>query len=206
MVAVPRWQTTGSPAITLIVVLGSLAFFLVPELTFWTVYDRVQLLHGDIWRLITGHLVHFSWSHLVFNLGVFAVAGYLLERRHRDAYLWLIILTTLTSSLYFLLFIPDMTRYGGLSGLVSAMVVYLSLSEIRAKVGPYYIWVLILVLFLFKVGYEVFSGDAVFASGGDSDFVVVPAAHIIGAVIAVLIYIYSERIKGSLKKIDSEYT
>lgn len=206
MVAVPKRQNAGFPSITLIVLLVSLLLFLIPELTILTVYNREELLQGNIWRLMTGHFVHFSWSHLGFNLGVFAVAGYLLERRHRGAYLWLIILTILASSLYFLIFIPDMTRYGGLSGLVSAMVVYIALCEIHAKVRLYYLWVLILVLFLFKVGYEIFSGDTVFASGGVSDFIVVPAAHIIGAVIAVLVFIYSERIKGSLKKIDSEYT
>jgi rhomboid family GlyGly-CTERM serine protease len=192
MVAVSRWHDAGFPGITLIVALGCLVFYIVPEITIWTIYDREQVLHGEIWRLMTGHSVHFSWSHLVFNLSVFAVAGYLLERHYRGTYLWLLILTTLTSSLYFLIFIPDMARYGGLSGLVSAIVVYLSLSKIRAKVRGYYIWVLILVLFLFKVGYEIISVDAVFASSSDSDFNVVPAAHIIGAVIAVLFFIYKE--------------
>lgn len=192
MVVVPNLNDSRFPGITLIVVLGCLVFYLIPETTIWAVYDREQLLHGDIWRLFTGHFVHFSWRHLFFNLSVFAVLGFLLELRNRWIFLWLIALTTLSCSLYFLLFIPEMSKYRGLSGLVSAAVVYLALNEIRATVRLRFIWVLILILFLVKVGYEIFSGEAVFASGSDSDFIIVPAAHIIGAVMAAFIFIWKK--------------
>ena len=198
MAAVPKWNDSRIPGITLLVVLGSLVFYLIPETTTWVVYDRDQLLHGDIWRLFTGHLVHFSWRHLFFNLGVFAVLGYLLELHYnRGLFLWLIALTALISSLYFLLFIPEMSKYGGLSGLVSAAVVYLSLCEIRTKARFNMIWVVILVLFLAKVGYELFIGEAIFASGDNLDFMVVPSAHIVGAVLAVIIFIYREKLRKS---------
>ena len=45
-------------------------------------YDRGAILGGEIWRLITGPLVHFSGDHLFFNALLFAAAGFLIERRH----------------------------------------------------------------------------------------------------------------------------
>lgn len=192
MVVASKWNSSKFPGFTLLVVLVSLVFYLTPVTTSWVIYDRELLLQGQIWRLFTGHLVHFSWRHLLFNLSAFAVLGCLLEFRNRGLLLWLITLTALVSSLYFLLFMPEMTKYGGLSGLVSAAVVYLSLSEIRKKTRVRFIWMLILLLFLAKVCYEVYIGEAVFASGNNPDFIVVPSAHIVGAFMAVFIYIYRE--------------
>ena len=31
-------------------------------------YEREAVLDGELWRLVTGHLVHLGWSHTVLNL------------------------------------------------------------------------------------------------------------------------------------------
>lgn len=174
------------PVATHLVAAAALAVFMSPAATQWLVYDRDRVLAGQVWRLLTGHIVHLSASHLFYNLLVFVVAGIWIERRHRLAYLLLISLTVVTSSLYFLIVMPQMARYGGLSGVVSAMIVYVSLQEIGKGGIPRVIWMTVLALFLAKSGYEILYGQAVFASSNSIPIAVVPAVHVIGAIAAIL--------------------
>lgn len=174
----------GFPVITVLVAAGSLALFLLPDVAHWLIYDRNRVLAGEAWRLITGHAVHFSKSHALYNVVLFSVAGISLERRNGLRFAWLIGLTALVGSLYFLIFMPEMARYGGLSGVASAAVVYLCLQEMRQGGFVRAVWATILLLFLAKVGYEILIGQTVFATPDATPFEVVPTIHIIGAVVA----------------------
>lgn len=191
--AVVATSKAGFPVVTLLVAAGGLALTLSPDAAHWLVYDRQRVLAGEIWRLVTGHAVHFSWSHAAYNLVMFSVAGVWLERRNRPLYGWLIGLTALASGLWFLVFMPDMARYGGLSGVVSAMVVYLALTEMRQPGPARALWVAILLLFAAKVGYEILIGQTLFAAPDTIPFQVVPAAHIVGALTAAVLFHGSRR-------------
>ena len=182
-VAAPN-TNAGFPVITVLVAAGSLALFLLPDVAHWLIYDRNRVLAGEVWRLVTGHAVHLSMSHALYNIVLFSVAGIWLERRNGLRYAWLIGLTALVGSLYFLIFMPEMAFYGGLSGVISAAVVYLCLQEMRQGGFARAVWATILLLFLAKVGYEILIGQTVFATPDATPFEVVPAIHIIGAVVA----------------------
>lgn len=173
------------PVITVVVVTGSLAVFLLPDAAHWFIYDRDRVLEGQVWRLVTAHAVHFSQSHAAYNLVLVSVVGAWLEQRNRPRYAVLIGLTAVASGLYFLIFMPGMARYGGLSGVVSAAVVYLSLREIRHGRFARAIWVTVLLLFAAKVCYETLIGQAIFTATDAIPFEVVPSAHVIGAVVAI---------------------
>lgn len=179
---------TAFPVFTFLLVTGSLCLFLLPERAHLFVYDRNRVLTGDIWRLFTGHLVHFSWSHIAYNIVLLAFAGSWLERMNRSQYLWLVTLTVMASSLYFLIMLPDQERYGGLSGLASATVVYLSLYEIRYRRNARLIWYAVLILFAVKVGYEIMLREAIFASPDSIPFEVVPSVHVAGGLIAAIMF------------------
>jgi rhomboid family GlyGly-CTERM serine protease len=163
-----------------------LALALLPEAADVLAYDRERILAGEVWRLATGHAVHFSWTHAGYNLALFSVAGAWLERRDRALCAWLIVLTALASSLYFLVALPDMARYAGLSGVVSAMVVHLGLTQMRQPGPARDLWATILLLLAAKVAHEILIGKPLFATQDATLFQVAPAAHIIGAVVAVL--------------------
>src|SRR5215813_6550864 len=45
----------------------------------WGSYDRVGLANGQLWRLVTAHLVHLGWAHLWPNLLALLLIGGLLE-------------------------------------------------------------------------------------------------------------------------------
>ena len=192
MIAAADCRKAAFPAVTFLVAAGSLVLFLLPDATHSFVYDRDLVLAGETWRLITGHAVHLSESHAAYNLILFAVAGSRLERWTGPRYAWLIGLTVLAGGLYFLVFMPEMARYGGLSGVVSAVVVYLCLQKMRQGGFVRAVWAAILLLFVAKIGYEILIGQAVFAAPDTTQFDVVPAIHIIGAVVAALLFLICE--------------
>lgn len=172
------------PVLTVLLVLGGLISYLLPTTHSFILYDRNLILSGQVWRLVTGVLVHFSWSHLAYNTIILVPAGWMVERNRRFIFIWLVLLTTVLSSLYFLAFMPDMKQYGGLSGIASASVAYLCMLSIRTKPRERWLWITILVLFAAKVVFEIFTQQSVFVAYSAHEIRVVPETHIIGLLVA----------------------
>jgi rhomboid family GlyGly-CTERM serine protease len=81
-------------------------------------WDRSALLHGELWRLWTGHLVHFSVSHALADTLALCAAGMMLEpwlgsRRFAALLLGCAALV----SLALLACAPGLGEYRGASGL-----------------------------------------------------------------------------------------
>jgi rhomboid family GlyGly-CTERM serine protease len=177
-----------------LLVLAASVVYWLPEGNPLFIYDRDQILNGEVWRLITGHLVHLSPEHFGNNLVLFALTGCWLEYRIGLPYAWMPALTSVVAGVYFLFFLPDMAHYGGLSGLASVNVVYLCLLESARNTTARPLWLSMLLLFAAKVGYEILNGKALFVDG--TRFEVVPSVHIIGAVVALSVFIASVRARG----------
>lgn len=182
-------RSANLPVVTLLIAAGSLAAALLAGADELLVYDRGRVLAGEAWRLLTGHVVHFSPSHAGWDLAVFALAGGWLERHDRAAYLRLLALTVAACGAWFLAVLPDMARYGGLSGLASAAVVSLTLQGIRHGGQARPLWAAVLLLFAAKLAYEFIMGKAVFAATGTMQFEVVPSTHVIGALAAIVLFL-----------------
>jgi rhomboid family GlyGly-CTERM serine protease len=153
------------------------------------VLDRAALIErGEIWRLWTGHWVHFSTSHLLWNLAVLFAAGAWLERV-RPGLLWrhavfaapLIGLTVLVCE-------PRLLAYGGLSGLATGVVVLLALHQLRTRGAPRLLWGAVLALVAVKSAHDLASPDALFARYDLPTVRPSSTAHAAGAVAAVLHY------------------
>lgn len=87
---------------------------------------------GEIWRLISGNLVHLGWSHMILNvLGLGLIWG--LFWNTFEARIWplitLISALTVTLGLYWL--IPNVVWYVGLSGLLHGLFVAGAVGGIR---------------------------------------------------------------------------
>jgi len=67
----------SSRPVLLLAVLPAILLWLVPTTHSALLYDRTAILRGEWWRLWTGHWVHFSFSHLAWNLAVLLGAGLL---------------------------------------------------------------------------------------------------------------------------------
>lgn len=92
----------------------------------WLNYQRSAVLDGQIWRLVTAHLVHLNAWHMVMNLTGLLLCWFfftdLLTRRL--LWLWLGVSAPVVG-LAFLGLDAELTRYVGLSGLLHGLLVLL---------------------------------------------------------------------------------
>lgn len=84
-----------------------------------------QLAQGQWWRLLTSHLVHFSWSHLWMNLAAFALIALVLmgPMRGRD-FLLLLAANAILLGLLLNYLNPEYAPYAGFSGLLHMLLVF----------------------------------------------------------------------------------
>ncbi len=176
------------PLFAFALVAASFLLYSAPLLSHWLVYSRTAIGEGEVWRFITGHMVHFSGSHLWFNLLVIGITGAVIEWEGYPYFGILCGVSSVMVGLWLYFFCPAITEYGGLSAIATASTVYLALMKVKGTIRDYWPWIAALTLVGIKIGIEGLRGEAVFASSSDFAFVVVPGAHIIGAVTALLAF------------------
>ena len=175
----------------LLVALISGAIFFIPGASAVFQYDRLAIARGEIWRIWTGHLCHFGFEHLGWDLVTFCFLGALCCRNDQK-HIPLLILgsATLISAGVFLLH-PEMRLYRGLSGIDSALFVYLATVGIRNAMREQdgkiaFVYATALLAFLAKIIYELFTAQSVFVDSHQADMIPVPLAHVLGAAVGVL--------------------
>ena len=164
------------------------AVFVAPPLQALLVYNREAIGEGEIWRLLTGNLVHFSAMHFVKDVVALLVAGLLIEiRRYRHFAMLCLISGALIGTLLYVAE-PAVLVYGGLSGIVVAAVTYLCLQGLRE--GGAYRWLCLgaLLGLAAKTVLELTLG--VRLPGEESPgFILVPESHAVGAVTAIALFV-----------------
>lgn len=165
------------------------AIYLVPPLAGVAIYDREAIAGGEWWRLITGNLVHLSPLHLIFDVVALSVVGTVIELRGAR-YWWLVCCAAgAVIGLAVYLAAPELRYYGGLSGIVTAAVVYLCLDGLRDTGGWRRLCMFVLVLAAIKIGIEFVSGETVLSMTESQPFETVPVSHLAGACTALLAFI-----------------
>jgi rhomboid family GlyGly-CTERM serine protease len=160
----------------------------VPAASGALLYDRSAILQGDWWRLWTGHWIHFSVSHLAWNIAVLLGAGAWLERLQPGSLVrWLVAGAPLIS-LTLLVGEPAMQVYGGLSGLATGAVVLLALMQWDRRPRSRVWWGAGLALVALKLGVEAAQPAPLFAgfSGAVRPSVL---AHAAGAALAAAFFL-----------------
>jgi len=142
------------PTITLSLVLAALLTYAVPPLTDLFIYDRQLVLGGQGWRLFTAPFVHFSLSHLGWNLLVLAAAGCATELSGYRRFGFLCILSPGIPGCLYLALQPDLTQYGGLSALATGATAYLCLSRAQQTCRDRGLWMVIFFLLIVKIFIE----------------------------------------------------
>jgi rhomboid family GlyGly-CTERM serine protease len=159
--------------ITLAAMIGGL------DALFWLRYERADILGGQVWRLLTGHLIHLGWAHLLLNLAGLAML-WIIFGRLLSFTRWAVALTccALGVSLGLLLFHPELHWYVGMSGMLHGMFVIGAVAGIRS--GYRAEWLLLGLLAL-KLIWEQISG----ATPATAELVggaVIVDAHLYGAI------------------------
>jgi rhomboid family GlyGly-CTERM serine protease len=144
----------------------------------WGRYHREALEAGELWRALTGHLVHLGWGHLWLNLvALLLIASLFDSLLSWQEWLVATIVAAIGIDVGLYLWDAQVVWYVGLSGVLHAIVAVgaVKLLSQRAAFGA----VLLLGLVI-KLVWEQLSGPMPFsesASGGP----VVVAAHLYGA-------------------------
>jgi rhomboid family GlyGly-CTERM serine protease len=176
------------PPITLLLVAAAVTIALVPSSSSCLVYDRSAILSGEVWRMFTGHWIHFSTSHLVYDSVALGIAGWIIETQKLPNFGWLCLLVPWIISGVLLAIEPQMQWFGGLSALATTAVVYLALFGLGSR-GPWR-WACLATLLgiVGKIIFECTSGGMIFVTTVNNSVAVSAASHIAGVLIAVLVY------------------
>ena len=88
---------------------------------------------------------------------------------------------------------PSLSRYAGLSGLATGVLVLLAGRQLSGKSNePVWVWLGVLALVVVKIGLEVITGAPLIVSGFNG-IRTVPLAHIGGLVCAVFFWAIARR-------------
>ncbi len=171
--ALRRWRLP----VLLALVCGLLALAGEP-LRSLLIYDREAILHGQVWRLFSAHLLHLGGSHLGLNLAGLALVWALVgERFSGRGWLLVLLVDALVTGLGLLIFNPQLRWYVGLSGVLHGLLVAGSVADIR--LGLRGAWLLLGVVAL-KLAWEQFAGPLPGSEDAAGGRVIVDA-HLYGA-------------------------
>lgn len=190
------------PIWTSLVVLLSIVTYAVPELYSFFIYDRVAILKGEVWRLWSSHLVHFNTIHLLYNILVFGVSGWIIESKGYSYFGLLCILMAFFIGIFLMLMEPAMSYYGGLSGLACGSIYYLALFGLRESKFWRRVSLLILLIVPIKIFFEIYRNESVLPYSDKLNFMTVPLGHILGILIALFLFLtikISENRQNNLK-------
>ncbi|NNE21682.1 MAG: rhombosortase [Rhizobiales bacterium] len=149
------WVTGSLAALLVVLHIGAAGVF--GDL----VYDRTAILNGEVWRVLTGHLVHLDWNHLALNALALLGLGYLIEtdgpggRRNVLAVLGASI-AAIGAAL--LVFHPMTILYAGLSGALNGLFAFICL-RFFARTRSW-IWLALLAGGICKIAWESAFGPA----------------------------------------------
>jgi rhomboid family GlyGly-CTERM serine protease len=154
-------------------------------------FSRKAIMQGELWRLFTGHLSHWSLDHLQWDLASFVLLGAIAERNGRTRFIALVAASALAISIGLLVAQPDLDFYRGLSGVDSALFVLVCASALRTslcsrdRLGTA-LTITLLAGFIGKVGLEAISGRPLFMAE-DPGAALVWLAHASGGAAGCLV-------------------
>ena len=147
---------------------------------------------GELWRLITGHLVHLGWGHLLMNLLGFWLIQQLFFRNGAPILICIsgLILLTLGTSTGLYLFSTSVEWYRGFSGVLHGLLIWGLLRELRPPIATD---LFLLSLVFFKLAWEQFSGPIPGSETIAKGRVIVDA-HLYGGLTGTLLWLLEKRI------------
>jgi len=180
-------QSTAGPlpwlSLTLAGLMAVLFAALGPAPEAW-VYDRAAIIHGEWWRLLSGHWVHSDGGHLIWNLGALLVLGWIIETRNRVMLFTGLLTGTFGVNLMLWLTLPELARYCGMSGVLNTLLLFAFAALWCVATAP--VLTVIGTLSFAKILVEISAGQALLTSAAWES---VPQAHLAGWLIGLVLII-----------------
>jgi rhomboid family GlyGly-CTERM serine protease len=143
-------------------------------------YDRAAVNGGQLWRPLSGQLVHWTARMTLLDLGIILLLGAWLERRSRKLLVISLISAAMIIGAGLHLLPSGLDFYRGSSGLATALFVCVALILLREK------WrglaLLALLLLIAKMLWEWWSGAPIAAGDLPDGVSVTPLVHLLGAI------------------------
>ena len=146
-------------------------------------FDRRAISSGDVWRLFTGSLVHWTPYHFLLDVGTFLIVGLIFERQLGRLYPWMLLASGLAVGASVFLLESDLVFYRGLSGVVSGQFTVGIFNEILRARNRRQVFLLLpaLSVLTVKLIYESATGTMMFATERLGDLGdPLPLAHVAG--------------------------
>jgi len=191
----PQSRMKGLPILTPLILFVSALSFISPEITSVFIFDRDAVVQGEVWRLFSSHFVHFTDTHLAYNLLAFGVAGWVVERKSylHFGLLYVLMAFVISTSLFILK--PAMSFYGGLSGMACGLIFYCALLG-AGEPGSWRTICKLIIFFLpIKIIIEAYNSASVLPYWGQQPFVIMPISHVTGILAALMFYIVLKNTK-----------
>lgn len=150
-------------------------------------YERVAVLGGQPWRLLSAHAVHLGWAHGLMNAGGLALCA-ALAAGTRSWRAWAAAILVLAFGVGILLVVasPQATNYAGLSGVLYGLFIWVLMP--RALRGDRTAWI-VLIAVVARIGWQMFhppSHAQRVLIGGE----VMVEAHLYGALCALVLCLW----------------
>lgn len=152
--------------------------------------ERGAVRSGELWRLITGPLVHATWGHLVRDLALLVGLGVAFEGFMGRRWLLACVFGLLGPTALVLVLDPSLAGYCGTSGLTHALLAAASVYIARDPSVPRWLRHLAITglgLLLAKIAYELALGAPMFPMDLGPGVHQLPLAHATGALIGAVI-------------------
>ena len=174
----------------------------------WLEYDRPAISDGQVWRLLTGNLVHWSREHFLLDIGVFLLVGILYERSLGRAYPWILLLSGAAVGVSLFALVPEMTLYRGFSGVDSGQFAAVLCLEVRQSLRDGNRWWFVgpaAIVFVVKLASESLTGQPFFGTDRLGDLGdPLALAHVAGVVgVLALFPVWPDR-AGSVRPLSRQ--
>ena len=180
-----RYQYHASHILWLLLFLLSFLLQALDWIDDWR-FNRSLVEQGDIWLLLSGHIVHMNWSHWLLNMTGLAIVAFFFSS-HASFRQWLLVILVaagvISAGVWW--WLPDIKYYVGLSGVLHGLFLYGALREIRFYTISGYVLTTVLIG---KLTLEFFNG----ALPGSEDMTggrVLTEAHLLGAVGGIIVWL-----------------
>ncbi len=164
---VPRLTLLASAGICLLHALGQPVFK-------WLVFDRQAVMHGQFWRVLTGHFVHVGLDHLGWDLLALLILGAIIEKKGAAAFWKSLLFSCSAVSFWLMLGRAETSQYCGLSGALSGLLAAAVFCRYEATRNKFFF--VVLAAAALKIGLELVLRQPVFAMSVTP----VPEAHLVG--------------------------
>ncbi|UXI00479.1 rhombosortase [Photobacterium sp. TY1-4] len=168
-----------------------------PQFQLWLAWDRQAIVHGEIWRILTGNLTHTNWPHMIMNTLALAIISFIFRAHIRlKPYTGLLLGLSVLVGLAILA--SEIRWYAGLSGVLHGVFAWGAVKDIQTRQQGG--WLLLLGLGG-KIGWEQIAGGSA-SSEALIGARVATEAHLAGALAGVVIAVSCIAWQGSRKRHD----